>query len=63
MRGPEEKHAASDEGAKPDDDRPIAECFSTDYEIAEKLGIPIEAARSLVKASLRSTELRGEGDR
>jgi hypothetical protein len=63
MRMLEDKHAASDEGAKPDEDRLVTERVPTDYEIAEKLGISIEAARALVKASLKAAGLRGEGDR
>ena len=61
MRMLEDKHAASDEGAKPDD-RLVTERVPTDYEIAEKLGISVEAARALVKASLKVAGLRGEGD-
>jgi hypothetical protein len=48
---------ARHEGAKPDDDRPIAECFLTVREVAEKLGIPFEAARGLVNASLRRNRI------
>jgi hypothetical protein len=51
----DDKHVAREKGAKPDDDWPIAERFPTDHEIAEKLDISVEAARALVKASLRSS--------
>jgi hypothetical protein len=56
---PLDEGAAKHEGAKPDDDRPVTERFLTVREIAEKLGIPIEAARALVKASLRSSQIMG----
>ena len=61
MRMLEDKHATSDEGAKPDEDRLVTERVPTDYEIAEKLGISIEAARALVKASLQSSRITRRG--
>jgi hypothetical protein len=47
--------AASHEGAKPDDDRPVAERVLTVHEIAEKLDIPAEAASALINAALRAS--------
>jgi hypothetical protein len=55
----DDESAARHEGAKPEDDRPVTERFLTVREVAEKLGIPIEAARALVTASLSSSRITG----